>query len=134
MASGSGVNFIAISGGAGREDGEGNRRKVTNGWASSPGCALITARLCRKLGTCMRTLRRKTLRTAAVAGADCAAFCNSVSCCCTLGGHAGTDCAAMRLTAERRVAVSPRLAAIRPSSTSAARLLGCAARTFSISC
>ncbi len=41
---------MALSGGAGRERGEGRRTKFRNGCASSPGCALMTGRLWRKLG------------------------------------------------------------------------------------
>src|SRR5437667_2834401 len=44
---GSAANEIVVSAGAGLNTGDSSARKCVNGWASSPGGALITVRLCR---------------------------------------------------------------------------------------
>ncbi len=74
---------------------------------------------------------KNAVRVAAGRGSDAAtAACNSVSCCLASGGQA-TDMLAIFSTVVFRVAESSRLAAMRLSSSKAARLFGWTVRIFS---
>jgi len=109
---------------AGVETGDSKSRKRVNGSASSPAGGLIAARSWRYSGTRIRTFRKKTSRVPAARGSEpAAAAWTAVTCCCTSGGQAA-DCFVISSTVRCRVSASPRFAAMRASSRSAARFPG----------
>ena len=81
-------NRSARSAGAGVARGFPSASSRSIGCAPSPGCGFRSARLSRKLGTCISTLRRKTERVAAARGsAPSAAASSCANCPRTSGGQ-----------------------------------------------